>query len=86
VVRKADNAIDVSGTIVPACGLSRVFNNVPLIGDILSGGNYNEGVFGVTYSMGGTFADPKFKLNPLSVLAPGVFRRLFDFNPRPAGQ
>ena len=86
VVRKADNAIDISGTVIPACGLSRVFNNVPIIGDILNGGNYNEGIFGLTYSMGGTFADPKIKMNPLSVLAPGVFRRLFDFNQRPAGQ
>ena len=86
VVRKADNALDISGTVVPACGLSRVFNNVPLIGGILSGGNYNEGIFGLTFNMSGTFADPKVKMNPLSVLAPGVFRRLFDFNPKPAGQ
>jgi len=79
VIRKADNAIDISGTIVPACGLSRAFNNVPVIGDILSGGNYNEGIFGLTYAMGGTFATPKFQINPISFLAPGIFRRLFDY-------
>ncbi len=80
VIRKADNALDISGTVVPACGISRAFNYVPIIGDILSGGNNNEGIFGLTYAMGGTFADPKIQLNPLSVLAPGIFRRLFDFN------
>ena len=85
-VRKSDNAIDISGTVVPACGLSRIFNNVPLLGDILNGGNYNEGIFGLTYAMTGTFADPKVQMNPLSVLAPGMFRRLFDFNPKPLGQ
>ncbi|HEY4995822.1 MAG TPA: DUF3971 domain-containing protein [Aestuariivirga sp.] len=85
VVRKSDNAIDISGTVVPACGLSRIFNNVPLLGDILNGGNYNEGIFGLTYAMTGTFADPKVQMNPLSVLAPGMFRRLFDFNPKPLG-
>ncbi len=84
VVRKADNALDVSGTVVPACGLSRAFNNVPLIGDILSGGNYNEGIFGVTYAMGGTLTAPQIQVNPISALAPGIFRRLFDFNPKPA--
>jgi Protein of unknown function/AsmA-like C-terminal region len=84
VVRKADNALDVSGTVVPACGLSRVFNNVPIIGDILSGGNYNEGIFGVTYAIGGTLTTPQVQVNPLSALAPGIFRRLFDFNPKPA--
>jgi AsmA-like C-terminal region len=86
VVRKSDNALDVSGTVVPACGLSRAFNNVPLIGEILSGGNYNEGIFGVTYSIGGTLTTPQVQVNPLSALAPGIFRRLFDFNPKPAAQ
>lgn len=80
VIRKADNVIDISGTIVPACGLSRAFNNVPVLGDILSGGNYNEGIFGLTYAMGGTFAQPKVQINPISFLAPGIFRRLFDYN------
>ncbi len=84
VLRKNDNALDVSGTVVPACGLSRAFNNVPVIGDILSGGNYNEGIFGVTYSIGGTVATPQIQMNPLSALAPGIFRRLFDFNPKAA--
>ena len=86
MIRKADNALDISGTVVPACGLSRALNVVPVIGDLLNGGNNNEGIFGLTYAMGGTFADPKIQLNPLSVLAPGIFRRLFDFSPKGAGQ
>ncbi len=86
VIRKVDNALDIAGTVVPACGLSRALNGVPIIGDILSGGNNNEGIFGVTYAMGGTFANPQIQLNPLSALAPGIFRRLFDFSPKGAGQ
>jgi Protein of unknown function/AsmA-like C-terminal region len=82
VIRKSDNAIDVTGTMIPACGLSGVFNNVPLLGDILSGGNSNEGLFGVTYLVGGTFAKPEFKVNPISAIAPGIFRRFFDFSPK----
>ena len=54
VIRKSDNALDVTGSVIPACGLSGVFNNVPLLGDLLSGGNSNEGLFGVTYFVGGT--------------------------------
>ena len=84
VIRKSDNAIDVTGTVIPACGLSGVFNNVPLLGDILSGGNSNEGLFGVTYLVGGTFAKPEFKVNPISAIAPGIFRRFFDFSPKRA--
>ena len=86
VIRKADNALDISGTVVPACGLSRSLNYVPIIGDILSGGNNNEGIFGLTYAMAGTLANPQIQMNPLSVLAPGIFRRLFDFSPRGTAQ
>jgi hypothetical protein len=84
VIRKSDNAIDVTGTMIPACGISGVFNNVPLLGDILSGGNSNEGLFGVTYFVGGTFVKPEIKVNPLSAIAPGIFRRFFDFSPKRA--
>ena len=79
VIRKIDGALDITGTVIPACGITGVFNHVPLLGDILSGGNDNEGLFGVTYAMGGTLAKPDIKINPISALAPGIFRRLFDF-------
>ncbi len=91
VIRKQDGAIDITGSVIPACGLTGAFNNVPLLGDILSGGNNNEGLFGVTYAMGGTLASPKIQVNALSALAPGIFRRFFDFKgnsrkPVPAGE
>jgi Protein of unknown function/AsmA-like C-terminal region len=79
VIRKKDGALDITGSVIPACGLTGALNNVPLLGDILSGGNNNEGLFGVTYAMGGTLALPKIQVNPLSALAPGIFRRFFDF-------
>jgi hypothetical protein len=79
VIRKQDGALDITGSVIPACGLTGAFNNVPLLGDILSGGNNNEGLFGVTYAMGGTLASPKIQVNALSALAPGIFRRFFDF-------
>ena len=82
VIRKVDAAIDVSGTVIPACGLSGVFNNLPLLGDLLSGGNNNEGLFGVTYNVGGTVSKPEVKINPVSAIAPGIFRRFFDFAPK----
>lgn len=84
VIRKVDSALDISGSVIPACGVSGVFNNIPLLGDILSGGNSNEGLFGVTYAVGGTLTAPKVQVNPLSALAPGIFRRFFDFNSRKA--
>ena len=36
-----------------------------------------EGVFGFNYRLGGTAADPKVSVNPLSILTPGMFRDIF---------
>ena len=86
VIRKVDAAIDVTGTVIPACGLSGAFNKIPLFGELLSGGNSNEGMFGVTYAVGGTLSKPDVKINPISAIAPGIFRRFFDFSAKkPAG-
>lgn len=85
VIRKADGALDITGTVVPVCGLTGAFNNVPLIGDILTGGNNNEGIFGMTYAMSGSLAKPNVRVNPISVLAPGLFRRFFDFRKNTSG-
>jgi Protein of unknown function/AsmA-like C-terminal region len=80
LIRKSDGAMDVTGTYIPAYGLNAALGKIPLFGDILTGGN-KEGIFGVTYAVGGTVQKPKFQINPLSVVAPGVFRKLFEFQP-----
>ena len=36
-----------------------------------------EGLFGMSYRMSGPLRDPNIQVNPLSILAPGVFRELF---------
>jgi hypothetical protein len=78
VIRKTDGAIDITGTIIPAYGINAAVGDIPLVGDILTGGN-DEGVFGLTYALGGTMAKPKFQINPVSAIAPGILRRFFDF-------
>ncbi len=79
IIRKSDGAIDITGTIIPAYGLNSALSNIPLFGDILTGGK-GQGIFGLTYAMGGTFTTPKFQVNPISALAPGMFRHLFEFD------
>jgi hypothetical protein len=37
-----------------------------------------EGILGVTYSMSGPTDDLSFTPQPLSILTPGIFRRLFE--------
>ncbi|WP_068001202.1 AsmA-like C-terminal domain-containing protein [Pseudovibrio axinellae] len=71
--------LDITGTFVPAYAINNLFAKLPVIGLILGGGNSDEGLFGVTYKLDGTFEKPKFKVNPVSAIAPGVFRRIFEF-------
>lgn len=78
LIRKRDGAIDVTGAYFPLHGLNRALSEIPLFGDILTGGK-GEGVLGLTYAMGGTIAKPKYQINPLSFIAPGVFRKLFEY-------
>lgn len=68
--------LDLAGTIVPIYHINSVISSIPLIGDILTGGE-GGGLFAFTYTIRGSFADPSVSVNPLSVLAPGFLRRLF---------
>lgn len=78
VIRKSDGAIDITGTIIPAYGPNAALGNIPLLGDILTGGG-GEGIFGLTYALGGTMNKPVFQANPVSAIAPGIFRKLFEY-------
>ncbi len=71
--------LEIVGTFVPAYALNNLFAKLPVIGLILGGGSSDEGLFGVTYKLDGTFDKPKFQVNPISAIAPGVFRRIFEF-------
>ncbi|MBY6241152.1 DUF3971 domain-containing protein [Methylosinus sp. Sm6] len=72
----ARDKIDVSGTFVPVYGLNNLVANIPLIGVVLTGGE-NEGMFAVSFRVTGAFSAPTLTVNPLSVIAPGLLRKLF---------
>jgi hypothetical protein len=79
--RDADR-IDVNGTVVPLYGLNSMFEDIPLLGDILTS-RKGEGIFGVTYGVSGPVDELKIAVNPISVLAPGFLRKLFQMGPTP---
>lgn len=77
--------VDLSGTVVPAYTLNSILGNIPILGNLLLGGE-GEGIFGANYRLAGSSDDPKISVNPLSALAPGFLRKLFLFDPgNPAG-
>lgn len=73
------NQVRMSGTFVPMYGINNMFGQIPIVGLFLGGGS-NEGLIGVTYEVVGTPGQPVLRVNPISAMAPGVFRKIFEFS------
>lgn len=73
-----NNQVRMSGTFVPLFGLNNMFGQIPIVGLFLGGGS-NEGLIGITYEVVGTPGAPVLRVNPISAMAPGVFRKIFEF-------
>ncbi|MDH4413268.1 MAG: DUF3971 domain-containing protein [Rhizobium sp.] len=78
IVRDQTGRIDLTGTFMPAYGLNRLFGELPVIGAILGNGR-DRGLLGITFKLTGATAKPNLVINPLSIIAPGVFRQIFEF-------
>ncbi len=76
---------NLNGTVIPLYSLNSVIGKVPLIGRVFVG-EKGGGILAVRYSVSGPLKNPKISVNPLSMLTPGVLRKLFDIGnqaPRP---
>jgi hypothetical protein len=67
---------DLVGTFVPMFGINNAF------GKLFGGGD--NGMWGITFAVRGPLDKPEFKVNPLSLLAPGAFRSLFEYRAKEA--
>jgi hypothetical protein len=72
-----ESLADLEGTVVPAYSVNRILGGIPVLGPLLTGGK-GEGLLAVTYRMTGDLDDPEVSVNPLSALAPGFLRGLFQ--------
>ena len=73
-----DSKMALSGTFIPAFGINNIAGAIPILGALLGGGR-NEGLLGITYKMYGPLDDPKLVMNPISAIAPGIFRKIFEY-------
>src|SRR5260370_39738178 len=80
---KADT-IDLSGTVAPAYTVNSLLGRIPLLGDVLAGGE-GQGIFAVNFRIRGPTDEPKVSVNPLCIVAPGIGRRRFLFDAPPPG-
>ena len=68
----------ISGTFIPAFGLNNIAGAIPILGAILGGGR-DEGLLGITYKLFGPLDGPDLVMNPMSAIAPGIFRKIFEY-------
>lgn len=71
------DVLDLAGTIVPSYSINSALGNVPVVGGLFVS-REGEGLFAFTYDIKGPVEDPKIAVNPLSALAPGFLRRIFQ--------
>jgi len=76
-IDRPKNDIALKGSLVPLFGINSVLGNIPLLGDVLTS-KQGEGIFGMSYSVTGNADEPSVSVYPLSVLAPGIVRRIFE--------
>lgn len=84
IIDRRTNKVDLAGTMVPIYGLNSMLGAVPILGNVLVS-KKGEGIFGLTYAVRGDIDHPSLSVNPLSVLTPGIFRRIFE-RPMPTAQ
>lgn len=69
--------VALRGTLVPSYTINSFFGRVPILGQILTGGE-NEGLIALRFTMDGPTDDPEVTVNPLSAFTPGIFRNIFS--------
>ena len=69
--------INLEGIIVPAYAINALLNKIPLIGQVITGIE-GDGLIGVNFKVTGTYDEPDYNVNPLSILTPGIVRSIFE--------
>jgi hypothetical protein len=85
-IDRPNNVLSLRGSIAPLYGVNSILGMIPLLGNVLTS-KEGEGVVGMTYTAKGNADEPDVSVNPLSILTPGILRRIFEGRiPTPAEQ
>ena len=71
-----DGKLDFGGTVAPAYTLNSLIGYVPIIGQLLMGGE-GQGLIAVNFTARGPTDNVDIDVNPLSALTPGFLRGIF---------
>jgi hypothetical protein len=72
--------VHLTGTFTPLAAVNKMFSDVPIFGDLITGPK-REGVFAWNFGVQGGLENPQIIVNPLSGVAPGAFREVFPILP-----
>ncbi|WP_321340909.1 AsmA-like C-terminal domain-containing protein [Breoghania sp.] len=72
----ATQQMNLKGTFVPAYAVNNLFGQIPVLGQLMGG--RNGGLLGVTFRVTGSLDNPIISVNPMSAIAPGIFRKIFE--------
>jgi len=77
-VYDTDNAMNIRGTFMPAFGINLAVSVIPIIGHIF-GNARNSALIGISYRLKGPMKSPTLQVNPMSIVTPGIFNKVFEF-------
>ena len=72
------DTIDIQGELVPFYAVNSALGKLPILGDVMTGGEQGGGVFSASYRVAGPLDDPTISVNPVSVLFPGFLRWILE--------
>jgi hypothetical protein len=72
------DTIDLQGQLVPFYAVNSALGRLPVLGDVMTGGEQGGGVFSASYRVAGALDDPAISVNPVSVLFPGFLRWILE--------
>ena len=70
--------MNIRGTFMPAIFISRLVGLIPIVGQIFSNGK-DGALLGITYRLRGPTKKPNLEVNPMSLVTPGIFNKVFEF-------
>ncbi len=79
VLDYSGNSVHLRGSYIPAYGLNQAAGRALFF----LGTPSNEGLFAYTFDIAGPASGPTLRVNPISGMMPGMFRKLFEFRAAP---
>lgn len=72
------DSMNLSGTFMPANAVNLAVSAIPILGRFFANGK-DRALIGITYQLKGKRANPELFVNPLSIVTPGFFNKVFEF-------